>query len=160
MRAALALLLTGCAAVPKAGDQSGLLAASERLAAAIEKDGARDGLDGSLAEHATLLHPGAEVTTGRAAIRTLLTSTSAATLRLHSIAAGVSADGTLGYSFGWLEETTDGRAAWGKFIAAWIFDGGWKVAAFSRSASVQAPSSPPPTAKIVRGVAGKVSPGS
>ena len=91
------------------------------------------------------VHPGAEVTTGRAAIRTLLTSTSAATLRLHSIAAGVSADGTLGYSFGWLEETRDGRAAWGKFIVAWIFDGGWKVAAFSRSASVQAPSPPPPT---------------
>jgi hypothetical protein len=105
-----------------------LLRAHDRFARAFELDGAIDGFVPNPTGDVAYLHPDQEIITGREHTRTFLKTLypqprSVRTV-LHRVAGQASADGSLGYTFGWLEEITapkDSPAAtkYGRFIAMW-----------------------------------------
>jgi hypothetical protein len=89
-----------------------------------------------------------------------------ASLLLHRVAGQASADGSLGYTLGWLEEVTTPKNApsltkYGRFIAMWKKrdDDGWRVQGFLRLASSAPLAAVPPDALIVDGAAAVVKPG-
>jgi ketosteroid isomerase-like protein len=160
---------TASASQDPARNSESLLRAHDRFARAFELDGAIDGFVPNLTNDVAYLHPDQEIITGREATRTFLKTIYAQprTVRtvLHRVAGQASADGSLGYTFGWLEEVTAPKNApsvtkYGRFIAMWKKrDDGWRVQAFLRLAS-SAPLAPVPAdALIVDGAAAVVQPG-
>jgi ketosteroid isomerase-like protein len=174
--AAFAVMI-GCALAPYAANASpdparhteSLLRAHDRFARELELEGAIDGFVSNLTQDVAYLHPDQEIITGREATRAFLKSLypqpRAVRTALHRVAGQASADGSLGYTFGWLEEITAAQNSpavtrYGRFIAMWKKrDDGWHVQAFLRLTS-SAPLAPVPTdALIVDGAAAVVKPG-
>ena len=87
-----------------------LLRAHDRFARAFELDGAIDGFVPNLTNDVAYLYPDQEIITGRDATRTFLETVypqpRAVRTLLHRVAGQASADGSLGYTFGWLEVVT------------------------------------------------------
>jgi hypothetical protein len=135
-----------------------LLSAQERLTTSMADSGPVDGFVPFAAWDIAYLHPGQEVITGRDATRSFLKTvyprgTSVKTV-LHVIAGQASKDGSLGYTFGWLEETTaPSMTTYGRFIATWKrSDHYWAIQGFQRLSSSAPPSPTPDDALIVDGV--------
>lgn len=160
-----------------AGVRQGLLAADAQLAAAIAEHGEVEGLWPAFADDGAYLHPDAAIVVGKTAVREALRAafpgTTAQPLQLHAVTGDASADGEIGYSFGWFEAPgADAAAAgaeaagdaaatgFGKYLAAWRRDGGaWRLAAFVRIAAPRRPSEPPAGAGILAGEHGAAHPG-
>lgn len=144
----LAAALAACHAQPTPAPdaRAGLLADDDRLAAALA-GGA--GLAAWLADDAAVLRPGAPL--GHAA-------PAVPAIRLHRIAGDASADGTLGYTFGWYEASVP--PGYGKYLAAWQRTGArWQLAAWVDLDSKQPPTPPPAGAAILAGAHGTARPG-
>jgi len=160
---------TASASQDPARNTESLLRAHDRFARELELDGAIEGFVPNLTQDVAYLHPDQEIITGREATRaflkTIYPQPRAVRTMLHRVAGQASADGSLGYTFGWLEEITAPKNApavtkYGRFIAMWKKrDDGWRVQAFLRLAS-SAPLAPVPAdALIVDGAAAVVKPG-
>jgi len=159
VRLAAALATATLALVPRStaptppGARERLLAASDALAERVARDGWAAGLSASLAEDAVYLHPGEPPARGRAAVTALLAKApgAAGKPRLRRLVAGASADGTLGYAWGFLEE---GDRA-GRWLAAWRGGkDGWRIAALARANAKAAVGEAPADAPLARGYAG------
>lgn len=123
--------------------RASLYAADSLISASIGVLGP-DGIGRWLARDATYLHPDQPVITGREAARGVL-RTAFAAQRLHRLGGDASADGTLGYTFGWFD---DGA----RYIATWRNTTGlWWVAGFVRIPGRKPPSPPPADAAILAG---------
>ena len=175
--AALALTIC-CALAPLAASArhddadrhtESLLRAHDRFARDLDLNGPIQGFVPNLSGDVAYLHPDQEIITGRDATRTFLKtvypqSKSVHTV-LHRIAGQASADGSVGYTVGWLDETTAPKNApsvttYGRFIAMWKKrDGRWRVQAFLRINSSGPLAPVPPDALIVDGVDTVVKPG-
>jgi ketosteroid isomerase-like protein len=138
-----------------------LLHAQDRLARSLEVAGPIDGFVPYLTSDAVYLYPGQEIITGRDATRSFLKTVyarpRAVKTLLHVVAGQASIDGTLGYTFGWLEEITSASGTavtqYGRFIAMWRKrDDSWRVQAFLRLNSSQPLPEVPRDAMIVDGV--------
>ena len=160
---------TASASQDPARNTESLLRAHDRFAREFELDGAIEGFVPNLTNDVAYLHPDQEIITGREATRaflkTIYPQPRAVRTVLHRVAGQASADGSLGYTFGWLAEITAPKNApaatkYGRFIAMWKKrDDGWRVQAFLRLAS-SAPLAPVPAdALIVDGAAAVVKPG-
>ncbi len=112
------------AAADRAADRQALLAADSALAF----DGA------AFTDNAVYLHPGAALVRGASQIRTFLANARIARgLQREPVFADVSADGSLGYTFGW----THGEGTRGKYLACWRKQtDGWRLAAFAGTVPV------------------------
>src|SRR5213593_3733652 len=118
----LTLLIT--TAPDRAADRQALLAADSTLA-----------LEGaSFTDSASYLHPGSPLVRGASYIGTFLTNAKIARgLQREPVFADVSADGSLGYTWGW----THFEATRGKYLACWRKAAtGWRLAAFAGTAPV------------------------
>jgi len=130
------------------------------LSSEIEQAGWAAGLRTWLAHDAVYLPPDTEILKGERAIRAYLRQhapdPAAVTTVLHREAGGASADGELGYTFGWSEATdTAGAVAYGKYLAAWKRHGHrWRVAALLHRAATAAPSDPPADSPLLTGYHG------
>lgn len=134
-----------------------LLHAQDRLARSLEVAGPIEGFVPYLTGDAVYLYPGQEIITGRDATRSFLKTVypqpRAVKTMLHLVAGQASVDGTLGYTFGWLEELTSTSTTYGRFIAMWRKrDDAWRVQAFLRLNSSQPLPAVPSNALIVDGV--------
>lgn len=146
--------------------RASLFRAENQLSRAMTWAGPVEGFIKAVAPDVAYLHPGAEIITSRGNTYGFLKTTYAAyqseiRTELHRVAGDVSSDGTLGYTFGWLDEVRTRKAdgvvetVYGRYVALWTRkDREWEVAAFMRLAG-SAPLSPPPAdALIVDGEAG------
>ncbi|PYP13886.1 MAG: hypothetical protein DMD54_15345 [Gemmatimonadetes bacterium] len=118
----LTLLVT--TASDRAADRQALLAADSTLA-----------LEGaSFTDSASYLHPGSPLVRGASYIGTFLTNAKIARgLQREPVFADVSADGSLGYTWGW----THFEATRGKYLACWRKAAtGWRLAAFAGTVPV------------------------
>jgi ketosteroid isomerase-like protein len=121
-------------------DRAELLAADRALARAAETTGLRNGLLAALTDNAAYLHPGAPLLRGKRRIRAFLDSVPAdplAGLTWSPVYADISADGMLGYTYGW----TWIGANRGKYLACWrkSWGGEWGVAAYAFTNPVAIP---------------------
>jgi hypothetical protein len=136
------------------------LRADSQLSRAMGWGGPVDAFVRSAAADVTYLHPGAEIIVGRNNVRQLLDTAYAVYLpgvrtELHRVAGDASADGSLGYTFGWLDEMRTRRAdgvvetAYGRYVAVWARrDRDWEVTAFLRLGG-SAPLTPPPANALI-----------
>ncbi|HWC73976.1 MAG TPA: hypothetical protein VG454_08560 [Gemmatimonadales bacterium] len=118
----ITLFLVG--APDRAADRQALLAADSALA-----------FDGTaFTDSAIYLHPGAPLVRGARQISTYIANAKIArSLRREPVFADVSADGLLGYSWGW----TRGDSTRGKYLACWRkASAGWRLAAFAGTVPV------------------------
>jgi ketosteroid isomerase-like protein len=138
--------------------RAALLAADDALAAAVAAQGYASGLAASLSGKVVYLHEGQEILVGRRTVREFLaTVPEAGTTLFHRVAAGASADGELGYSFGWTEvqDAAGAVLSYGKYMAAWKGDDGcWKIDAFLLMNAIAETVPPPPDAGVLAGYAG------
>lgn len=144
--AALLLVLLGSAcSAPSPRER--LLAADSAHGRATATRGLAAGFTSYLAEDAVLLEPNTHYVRGRDRILAhLRAQPPGTTLSFRPARAEVSADGSVGYTFGWTEVGAPGAGVrYGKYIAFWRTqsDGGWKVQAWSRSGAGDAPAAPP-----------------
>jgi ketosteroid isomerase-like protein len=129
-------------------DRNELLNADRALAAATAAAGMTGAFVPALTDDAAYLHPGARLLRGRPAIRAFFANAAPlGGLTWVPAYADVSADGTLGYTYGWTRfgwGRYDGRKQQGKYLACWRkTDGSWRVSAYVRSVPV-VDSAPPP----------------
>jgi ketosteroid isomerase-like protein len=144
--AAIVLGLTLACAAPRYREQ--VLAADSAHARATVDQGLAQGFAAYLTDDAVYLEPGTGYIRGKARIEQFLGGRPAGTgLAFHPARAVVSADGSVGYTFGWTELKGPARDSvrWGKYIAFWRRqpDGRWKVEAWNRSGALDAPAAPP-----------------
>jgi ketosteroid isomerase-like protein len=145
------------AAAPAPGSRAALIAADGSLAARVALDGWAAGLVEVMAEDGVYLHPGADLATGRAQARDVLAGKEQPFRRpaLHLLAAGVSADGERGYSWGWLEEGESADRRFGRYLAAWKRSGGlWRVEALVLCNARAETPAPPAGTGLAHGYAG------
>lgn len=117
----------------RASERDALLAADRTLAERTSSLGLVGGFLPALTSGAAYLHPGAPLLRGSQQIRTFLESDTLEKVTWAPVYADVSADGRLGYSYGFVR--SDGKR--GKYLACWQKEReGWKVAAFARSRTV------------------------
>jgi ketosteroid isomerase-like protein len=139
---ALALLALGSALpaqarnLARAADE--LLAADRAFAAAAVNTDFHTALNAMFADDIVMPAPGVGFADGRAAVMTALRrDTLNATSRISwtPIRAGISGDGTHGYTLGFIETTrADGAKLPGKYLAYWIRGAeGWRVAVYRRT---------------------------
>ena len=146
MRHLLLVLTVLLAAADRTSDRDALLAADRSLS---EKTAARGMLPGfvpALTDDAAYLYPGAPMLRGAVQIRSFLQSADSIGRQTWEPAfADVSADGRLGYTFGWTH-STEGR---GKYLACWQKTGAqWRLAAFATTRPLAgADSAPAPAVK-------------
>jgi ketosteroid isomerase-like protein len=169
LNAVLAAVVLASALVVDSASTRTLEHAQRQLAVSMQRNGPVEGFVPFLAPDVAYLHPGVEIITGRDATRAFLESTyanvRAPRTMLHSWTTGASADERVGYSFGWLEETSVAAGGgitrrFGRFVAAWRKqEGSWRVHAFLRITSGGPPDPPPPDALILDGAPGLVQPG-
>ena len=130
----IGLLLVG-AGVSAGRDRNELMEADWALARATELVGMTQAFLPALTEDAVYLHPGAPLLRGRSKIREFLqTAAPLAGLTWIPAYADVSADGSLGYTYGW---TRFGDNQ-GKYLACWrkSRDGDWRIFAYARTTPV------------------------
>ncbi len=137
-----------------------LFRADAQLSRAMSLSGPVEGFIRNAASDVTYLHPTAEIIVGRGNALDYLKTTYAAYLpgvrtELHRLAGDVSADGTLGYTFGWLDEIRTKRAdgtvetAYGRYVAVWTrHDRDWEVEVLLRLGG-SAPLNPPPADALI-----------
>jgi ketosteroid isomerase-like protein len=127
-------------------DRDTLLAADRSLSIHTAARGVLQGFVPSLTDGAAYLHPGAPLLRGSRDIREFLAADSAATISWTPLFADVSADGGLGYTYGW----TQSRDARGKYLACWRRERGvWRIAAYARTGEVPVADSSVPAARRV-----------
>ena len=151
--------------------RAALFRADNQLARAMTWAGPVEGFIKSAAGDITYLHPGAEVIVGRAATLQFLEGAYAdfneeVRTGLHRLAGDVSADGSLGYTFGWLDENRSPKIthavelAYGRYVAVWRREGrDWEVVVFLRLDSTGPLGNPPTDARILDGEPGVRAPG-
>jgi ketosteroid isomerase-like protein len=152
---------------PERGDaRASLFRADARLSRALSEAGPVEGLVKAAAANITYLHPGQEIVVGRGNVATLLKTAYAdhepdARAGLHRIAGDVSADGNLGYTFGWFDEnrtkkgTTVVDLAYGRYVAVWRRQGReWEIEVFLRLNSAAPLPAAPADALILDGEPG------
>ncbi len=125
----LALLVT---AVPdRAAEREALLAADRTLAERTAAAGMTQGFLPGLTDGAAYLHPGAPLLRGTDKIRAFFEAAdSTDKITWSPTFADVSADGRLGYSYGFLRAS----GTRGKYLACWRKDqSGWRIAAYART---------------------------
>jgi len=133
---AATLLLTSA---DRASDRDALLAADRSLSDKTAASGVLQGFAPALTDDAAYLYPGAPLLRGSSQIRSFLASTDSLLRPTWSPAfADVSADGRLGYTYGW----TRLEGARGKYLACWKkTEGVWRLAAFALTRPVAVPES-------------------
>jgi ketosteroid isomerase-like protein len=149
MRYLLLALPLVAAAADRASDREALLAADRALAERTATLGLTDGFLPGLSEQAAYLHPGAPLLRGADKIRALFqTPDSAGKVTWTPAFADVSADGRLGYSYGFLRSP----GSRGKYLACWVKDQhGWRIVAYARTRLVPASDSVPPPHRVAFG---------
>ncbi len=144
--AALLIVLLGsaCSTPPP---RERLFAADSAHGRTTAARGLDPGFTSYLADDAVYLEPGARYIRGKdRIIAHLKAQPPGTTLAFRPARAGVSADGAVGYTFGWTESSAPGAPVrYGKYIAFWRKqpDGSWKVEAWNRSGALDAPAAPP-----------------
>jgi len=131
MRSLLLSLIVFLAAGDRTSDSDALLAADRALSDKTAAQGMVRGFLPSLTEGAAYLYPDAPLLRGSAHIRTFFESAdSLVTQTWTPVFADVSADGKLGYTYGW----THAGATRGKYLACWQKSGdAWRLAAYAHS---------------------------
>jgi len=134
----VALPLVAAVAADRASDREALLTADRTLGERTAALGLTDGFLPALSEQAVYLHPGAPLLRGADKIRAFFqTPDSSGKVTWTPAFADVSADGRLGYSYGFLRATGGGSR--GKYLACWVKDQrGWRIVAYARSRLVPA----------------------
>lgn len=125
-----------------------LLAADATQTRAASSGSFADGFAASLAPDAVYLPPGGHAIQGADHIHAYLAATypDGTTLVRQPLRADVSADGSVGLTFGHSETVLPGSSGvgYGKYVAAWRWDsGGWKLEGYLPNGSPR-PSAPPP----------------
>ncbi len=140
---ALTLLAT---AGDRTSDRDALLATDRALSDKTASLGMVQGFVPVLDHGAAYLYPGAPLLRGSDHIRAFLESTDSIVKQTWAPAfADVSADGGLGYSYGW----TRSSGARGKYLACWQkTHDGWRLAAFASSRPVPDSVGPPPSQAV------------
>ena len=148
MRLLLLLGLTLILAADRAADRDALLAADRALSDKTASLGIVPGFLPALTDDAAWLYPGAPLLRGVERIRAFIgTGDSIQKQSWSPLFADVSADGRLGYSYGW----TSSAGARGKYLACWQKTGDtWRLAAYASTRPAVDSSSPRP----VKGVSG------
>ena len=119
----------------RASDRDALLTADRTLAERTSSLGLVQGFLPTLTSGAAYLHPGAPMLRGSERIRAFLESDTLEKVTWSPLFADVSADGRLGYSYGFVY--SDGKR--GKYLACWQKEtdrSGWHVVAYTRSRTV------------------------
>lgn len=126
----------------RAADRAALLAADRTVAERTESLGLAKGFLPALSEQAAYLHPGAPLVRGTGKIRELLEAADTGGQVSWTPSFGdVSADGRLGYSYGYLRSS--GNRA--KYLACWLKEAsGWRIVAYARSRMAPVNDSVPP----------------
>jgi ketosteroid isomerase-like protein len=123
-----------CLGADRASDRAALLTADRTLSDRTAGLGMIRGFLPALTGGAAYLHPGAPLLRGIDRIRAFLESSD--TLKpvtWSPVFADVSADGRLGYSYGFTR--ADGRR--GKYLACWLKErAGWRIIAYARTRAV------------------------
>ena len=142
MRPLLLSLIVLVAAGDRTSDRDALLAADRSLSDKTAARGMVQGFLPSMTAGAAYLYPGAPLLRGSDHIRTFLESADSIVTQTWTPAfADVSADGRLGYTYGW---TRAGQTR-GKYLACWRKTGsGWRLAAFAHTRPVPVPDSVAP----------------
>jgi len=133
---AATLLLTSA---DRASERDALLAADRSLSDKTAASGVLQGFAPALTDDAAYLYPGAPLLRGSSQIRSFLASADSVLRPTWSPAfADVSADGRLGYTYGWTR--LEGER--GKYLACWKkTDSVWRLAAFALTRPVAVPES-------------------
>lgn len=149
----LGITLLGATA-DRASDRDALLAADRTLSDKTETAGVMQAFLPALDDGAAYLHPGAPLLRGAGKIREYLASADSLDPLAWSPAfADVSADGRLGYTYGW----TRSAGMRGTYLACWRKDrDGWRIVAYARTKPVPATDSiaasrPVAPSAVVRG---------
>lgn len=131
MRPLLLTLVVLVAAGDRTSDRGALLAADRALSDKTAAHGMVQGFLPSMTEGAAYLYPGAPLLRGTDRIRTFLEHTDSIVAQTWTPAFGdVSADGRLGYTYGW----THANGMRGKYLACWRKAGsGWRLVAFANT---------------------------
>ena len=117
----------------RTSERDALLAADRTLSERTASLGLVEGFLPALIGGAAYLHPGAPLLRGSEQIRTFLESDTLEQLAWSPVFADVSADGRLGYSYGFVR--SEGKR--GKYLACWQKEReGWRVVAYARSRTV------------------------
>jgi len=140
--------------------RASLFRADTQLSRAMTYAGPVEGFLRNAAGDVTYLHPGQEILVSRGNVAAFLKTAyseyeSNASLGLHRIAGDVSVDGTLGYTFGWLDETRTKKGttvvdlSYGRYLAVWRRQGReWEVETYLRLGG-SAPLPPPPANALI-----------
>ncbi len=144
MRHLLLGLILVVAAGDRTTDRDALLAADRALSDKTASLGMVHGFMPGLNEGAAYLYPGAPLLRGTDRIRSFLESTDSIVQQTWApVFADVSADGRLGYTYGW----TRSGGTRGKYLACWQKTGdGWRLAAYASTRPVPVPDSISPQA--------------
>lgn len=142
MRPLLLSLIVLITAGDRTSDRDALLAADRSLSGKTAARGMVQGFLPSMTAGAAYLYPGAPLLRGSDHIRTFLESADSMVTQTWTPAfADVSADGRLGYTYGW---TRAGQTR-GKYLACWRKTAsGWRLAAFAHTRPVPVPDSVAP----------------
>ena len=142
MRPLLLSLALLVAAGDRTSDRDALLAADRSLSDKTAALGMVQGFLPMLTEGAAYLYPGAPLLRGTAHIRPFLEAADSIGKQTWTPAfADVSADGRLGYTYGW----THSGGTRGKYLACWQkTGGGWRLAAYANTRLVPVPDSVKP----------------
>ncbi len=142
MRPLLLSLTLLVAAGDRTSDRDALLAADRSLSDKTAALGMVQGFLPTLTEGAAYLYPGAPLLRGTEHIRPFLEAADSLGKQTWTPAfADVSADGRLGYTYGW----THSGGTRGKYLACWQKTGaGWRLAAYANTRLVPVPDSVKP----------------
>jgi len=146
------LLLLGVALIltaDRAADRAALLAADRALSEKTASLGIVAGFMPALTDDAAWLYPGAPLLRGVDRIRAFVGAGDAILKQTWSpVFTDVSADGQLGYSYGWT--STAGEGSRGKYLACWQKTGGaWRLAAYASTRPVSDSASPRPVKAVL-----------
>ncbi len=160
MRPLLLTLVVLVAAGDRTSDRDALLAADRSLSDKTAARGMVQGFLPSMTEGAAYLYPGAPLLRGTDRIRTFLEKADSIVAQTWTPAfADVSADGRLGYTYGW----THASGMRGKYLACWRKTGsGWRLAAYASTRPAPATDSAAtsaPSAALGTQVRGRSDPG-
>lgn len=161
MRHLLLGLILLATTADRASDRDALLAADRALSDKTAQLGVLQGFLPALEDGAAYLHPGAPLLRGTDKIRMFLESAdSLQPLSWSPAFTDVSADGRLGYSYGWTRAA--GGATRGKYLACWRkARAGWHIVAYARTQLAAVSDSITPPRGVTPGaqVRGRAEPG-
>lgn len=141
------VLLTAAATAPidRSSDRETLLVADRALANRAAALGLLQGVVPSMVSGGAYLYPGAPLLRGTDKVREYfqrMPADSIVQLTWSPAFADVSADGQLGYSYGWTR--AGGGAAHGKYLACWRkLDGDWRLVAYASNKPIAVTDSVP-----------------